>query len=236
MQRRTSRLTSNKNLQGLQRRIGSAQWCDWITQRYQMYDHVRLTQAGTNQLSFFRNPVGTADPVSTLVKTLEQTNLTKANTFGQIYFVLQQIRTYIHILPKVRQNAEISADANMTASATIAMQKVRDLIGMGVLNINLGQKQYFDIPQPFRACPPCFGLDIQSLPTISGAVSEYVTQSNDPADAFNVTPEQMIEPEQVIEATIDFPNGNTPNFAALVDSVEINIGLIFHGWVARPVQ
>jgi hypothetical protein len=149
---------------------------------------------------------------------------------------MQQIRTFVHILPKARQNADVSTDANMAASATIAMQKVRNLLGMGVLNISLGQKQYFDIPMPFRNCPPGFGMNIHSLPTATGAISEWVTQSNDPADCFNVTPEQMIEPEQIIDATIDFPNGNTPDFNALANTLDINIGLILHGWVARPVQ
>lgn len=229
-------ITGQGDLLQLQRRIGSANWCDWHVRRAQMYDWVRLVSAGTNSIAFFNQPQGTPDPISGLVKTLEQTNLQKSRTFGQRYFVLKSIKTHISILPKVRQNAELTGDANMAASMPGAIRLIRNLHQMGVLTLKLGAKEYNTIPMPFRFCPPGFGLAITQLPTATGAVSEWIQQSTNPKDCFNLTPEQMIEPEQTIEATIDFPNGLTPNFAALADTPELDIGLIFDGYLAEPAQ
>lgn len=220
----------------LQKRLGSANFCDWQTQRFQIYDYVRLNPLGTNQISFFNAPIGTVDPVSLAVKNLEQTNVQKSRSFGQMYFICDSIKTHIHFLPKVRQSAELSADALVASTATAGMQMLRGLIQSGVLNIKLGAKDYFDIPTPFRFCPPGFGVDVQQYAAPLVGVAQLTRQSNNPADVYRLTPEQLIEPEQTIEATIDFYVGNTPNFDALADTPLFNVGLILDGWVARPMQ
>jgi hypothetical protein len=230
-------------LRNLQKRIGSANWNQWQIQRWMYYDYVRYTAAGVTELAFFANPLGTVDPVSTLAKTLEQTNLTKTRTFGQVYFIIQQIRTHVHVLPKQRQNATIIADTTVVLNEYEDLYKVLfNLLNQGVLQIGIGQKAYFDIVQPFRQCPPGFGIHLQEIAiagtTANGQQNLTWQQSPYQNDVFNVTPQQMVEPEQNVDAKITFDNGLSPVITGVVDAVDarVDIGLILDGYIVRPQQ
>ena len=228
-------------LRTLQGRIGSADWSKWQIHRWQFYDYVRYTAAGVAQLTFFANPLGSTDPVSALAKTLEQTNVPKARTFGQVYFIINQIRTHIMIVPRARQVAAVTnvTDWLFVAAHTALTTLINDLSHQGVLNIKIGQKDYFDIDQPFTNCPPGFGIHINQWCGVTAATAGAVKvfrQSPNAEDVYDVSPPQMVEPEQTIEATIDFPNGNTPSIAGLVGPPVVDIGLIFDGYIARPAQ
>lgn len=230
-------------LRNLQKRIGSANWNQWQIQRWVYYDYVRYTAAGVSELNFFANPLGTTDPVSTLAKTLEQTNLTKTRTFGQVYYIIQQIRTHIHVLPKQRQNATIIADTTVVLNEYEDLYKVLfNLLNMGVLQIRIGQKDYFDIVQPFRQCPPGFGIHLDEI-AVAGTVANgqqnmIWIQSPYQNDVYNVTPQQMVEPEQNVDAKISFDNANSVAITGVVDAVDarVDIGLIFDGYIVRPQQ
>lgn len=227
----------------LQKRIGSANWANWQMSRWCYYDYIRYTAAGVNNLDFFAVPLGSTDPVSAAAKTLEQTNVTKTRSFGQVYFILQQIRTHIFILPKQRQHATILADTTAVLNQYKGLHRViADFLNQGVLNITLGQKQYFDIPQPFRFCPPGFGVDVHNL-AVAGTVANtfqnyYTAQSDEPQDIYNVTPPQMIEPEQNIQLSINFDNANSPVTTNVVTGVtpNVDIGVLLEGYIVRPVQ
>lgn len=227
----------------LQSKIGSANWNNWQMSRWCYYDYVRYTAAGVNSLDYFAVSLGQTDPVSTLAKTLEQTNITKTRSFGQVYFILQQIRTHIHLLPKQRQHATWLADSNVTFREASGYYKAMyDILNQGVLNIKIGQKDYFDIPQPFRLCPPGFGVDVHKLGVAGGVAASadniWWQQSDEPEDIYNCTPPQMIEPEQNIEVKINFDNANSPSIASSVLSVDprVDIGIIFEGYIVRPTQ
>lgn len=230
-------------LRNLQQRIGSANWNQWQIQRWHYYDYIRYTAAGVSELSFFANPVGTTDPVSTLAKTLEQTNLSKSRSFGQVYYIIQQIRTHVHVLPKQRQNATIIADTTVVLNEYEDLYKVLyNLLNQGVLQIKIGQKDYFDIVRPFRQCPPGFGINLSET-SIAGTVANgqqnlVWQQGPNQNDVYNVTPQQMIEPEQNIEAKITFDNGVSTAITGVVDAVDarVDIGLLFDGYIVRPQQ
>jgi hypothetical protein len=122
-----------------------------------------------------------------------------------------------------------------------AWDKILNMMGMGVLQITIGQKQYFDIPTPFKYCPPGFGPDVHEhgcVGTLTESESWYAQQSNDLADVYSVQPAQMVEPEQTIEVKITFDNANTPVFTNLVEGVSpsIDVGVIFDGYIVRPSQ
>lgn len=230
-------------LRNLQKRIGSANWNQWQIQRWMYYDYVRYTNAGVSELAFFANPLGTTDPVSTLAKTLEQTNLTKTRTFGQVYFIIQQIRTHIHVLPKQRQNATIIADTTVVLNEYEDLYKVLfNILNQGVLQIGIGQKAYFDIVQPFRQCPPGFGIHLQEIAvagtTANGQQNMTWQQSPYQNDVFNVTPQQMVEPEQNVDMKITFDNGLSPVLTNVVDGTDarVDIGVILDGYIVRPQQ
>ena len=245
-------------IDSLQKRFGSADFSRYQVVRGQKYDFVRLTATTQSSVSFFSNPLGSADPgagTPSLFKTLEQTNLVKNASFGQEYFALTQIRTYGNFVCKERQPAGLGDNVvyrGFTAKSNSAMEKLQTLLNTGVLEISFAQKLYYQIARPFIQCPPGFGIDIQSLASsrngnaaetqISG--TNWNARSDYRATAvYNIDPIQIIEPEIQIQAAINFPNGNTPDFtnsglttASGSFTPNIELGLIFDGYVIRPSQ
>ena len=238
----------------LQQRFGSSDFTQYQVLRAQKYDFVRLNPAGTNLVSFFSNPIGATDPIGGNAKTAEQTNLYKTASFGQVFYVVTNIRTFAGFLPKARQSAPFAASTSVlyqgyTSLANSAMERLNDLLNRGVLNIKLAQKLYFQLQRPFMTAPPGFGIDIQSAGAakLAAAVVKdnyFVRGDNRARSMFMVDPVQMIEPEIQIEATIDFPDGNSPvftNTAVLDDNTttatpNVQVGLIFDGYEIRPSQ
>ena len=241
-------------LNALQQRFGSADFSRYQVIRGQKYDFVRVAPGGTNQFSFFSNPVGSTDPVGLNVKTLEQTNLVKSASFGQEYFALTQIRCYAGFLPKSRQdNAYAIANSviyqGFTSIANSAMERLNNLLHRGVLNVSFAQKLYYQIQQPFLTAPPGFGIDIQSAGAakLNAAVVKdnyFIRPDNRAQSVYNVDPVQIIEPEIQVDVKIEFPDGNTPVFtnSAVLDNnttpvtPNLEVAVIFDGYVIRPSQ
>jgi hypothetical protein len=244
-------------IDSLQKRFGSADFSRYQVVRGQKYDFCRLLAAGTNSVSFFSNPIGATDPGAgaTLFKTLEQTNLVKNASFGQEYFALTQIRTYANFVCQSRQGFTTGTNftyRGYTALADSAMEKLQTVLNAGVLEISFAQKLYYQIARPFIQCPAGFGIDVQSLASSrTGNAAEtqpegtnWLARPDYRATAvYNIDPIQIIEPEIQIQAAINFPNGNTPNFtntaldtANGTQTPSIELGLIFDGYVIRPSQ
>jgi hypothetical protein len=244
-------------IDSLQKRFGSADFSRYQVVRGQKYDFCRLLAAGTNSVSFFSNPIGATDPGAgaTLFKTLEQTNLVKNASFGQEYFALTQIRTYANFVCQSRQGFTTGTNftyRGYTALADSAMEKLQTVLNSGVLEISFAQKLYYQIARPFIQCPAGFGIDVQSLASSrTGNAAEtqpegtnWLARPDYRATAvYNIDPIQIIEPEIQIQAAINFPNGNTPNFTnTALDTANgtqtpaIELGLIFDGYVIRPSQ
>jgi hypothetical protein len=244
-------------IDSLQKRFGSADFSRYQVVRGQKYDFCRLLAAGTNSVSFFSNPIGATDPGAgaTLFKTLEQTNLVKNASFGQEYFALTQIRTYANFVCQARQGFTTGTNftyRGYTALADSAMEKLQSVLNTGVLEISFAQKLYYQIARPFIQCPAGFGIDVQSLASsrTGNAAETQVNGTNWLARpdyrataVYNIDPIQIIEPEIQIQAAINFPNGNTPNFTnTALDTANgaqtpaIELGLIFDGYVIRPSQ
>lgn len=244
-------------IDSLQKRFGSADFSRYQVVRGQKYDFCRLLAAGTNSVSFFSNPVGAADPGAgaTLFKTLEQTNLVKNASFGQEYFALTQIRTYAGFVCQSRQGFTTGTNftyRGYTALTNSAMEKLQTVLNTGVLEISFAQKLYYQIARPFVQCPPGFGIDIQSLASSrTGNAAETQAPGTNwiarpdyrATSVYNIDPIQIIEPEIQIQAAINFPAGNTPNFTnTALDTANgtqtpaVELGLIFDGYVIRPSQ
>jgi hypothetical protein len=245
-------------LDALSRRFGTANWERYQPLRGVKYDTVRLRMTGTNQLQFFTNPIGAGDPGSAVTpfsKTIEQTNLVKSASFGQEFFVLTQIRTHVGFAPLARQNFTPGTNfvyRGYSALANSAMEKMWDLMHSGVLTISFGQKQYYNISQPFINAPAGFGLNVASLASSrTGVAAETDPQgqhwlaqcAGDFGGIYNVDPIQIIEPEVQISAVIDFPDNDTPNFtnsvlttADTTASPIVEATLFFDGYIVRPSQ
>lgn len=244
-------------IDSLQKRFGSADFSRYQVVRGQKYDFCRLLAAGTNSVSFFSNPIGATDPGAgaTLFKTLEQTNLVKNASFGQEYFALTQIRTYANFVCQSRQGFTTGTNftyRGYTALTNGAMEQLQTVLATGVLEISFAQKLYYQIARPFIQCPPGFGIDVQSLASsrTGNAAETQVPGTNWSARpdyrataVYNIDPIQIIEPEIQIQAAINFPGGNTPNFTnTALDTANgtqtpaVELGLIFDGYVIRPSQ
>jgi len=244
-------------IDSLQKRFGSADFSRYQVVRSQKYDFCRLLAAGTSSVSFFSNPIGATDPGAgaTLFKTLEQTNLVKNASFGQEYFALTQIRTYANFVCQARQGFATGTNftyRGYTALLNGAMEQLQTVLNLGVLEISFAQKLYYQIARPFVQCPSGFGIDVQSLASSrTGNAAEtqvpgtnWAARSDYRASAvYNIDPIQIIEPEIQIQAAINFPNGNTPNFTnTALDTTNgtqtpsVELGLIFDGYVIRPSQ
>jgi hypothetical protein len=226
------------------KQIGSADWSKWQWVRYTFWDYVRVPNTGAlnTALSFFTVALGGADVFSGIQKTLEWTNMNQPGQFGQMYFVIQQIKTHLQLVPKVRQTATTAATTTYGADQFTVSQRLRSLIGNGVLDFIIGQKNYWHMQQPFRTCPPGFGLSEVIIPfdlTTSPNGNAYVAQSSDLADVYGVSPPQLIEPAQVFTASITFPD-QTYNLSACLDAngqaANVEAGVILDGYLFRPVQ
>ena len=239
----------------LQRKYGSQKMNSWDIQKWSFYDYVRYPAAGTTELNFFAIAQGGVDPVSGLTKTLEQTNCPKTRSFGNVVFVLEQIRTILAPLPKQRQPAGIIANnVIFTSDGYSALDNMLvSLAQAGVLDIKIGQKDYFDVSQPFLKCPPAMGVNIiqHAANKQAGAAAEVgirsvkFQQSTQRNNIYTLTPKQVIEPEQTFEVKIQFPAGASPAVPFILQSVVnaptgvqpyLDIGIYFDGYIARNIQ
>ena len=239
-------MTSSEVLTLMQARYGSANWQQWQIQRWPFYDEVRYPTAGTTSLSLFQVPVGSVDPNSSLAKSTEQTNVQMPGSFGNVYYIITQVRTLAYLLPFARQHATIIADANVIFTTyTNCMDKNLELQRRGVLTMSIGFKQYLQIQSPFLRAPAGYGIDIdQHSSSFVAAGTEWtkaacwVTNDNDEDNVYNQTPPQVIEPNQTFSVTLTYPDGTGPVFTTLVDGVSpvFNVGVLFDGYIVRPAQ
>jgi len=194
-------------------------------------------------MQFFTQPQGSTDTYnSSKVKTLEQCNFPEARSFGRVGFRVRQIRTHIRIKSKGRQPTGIGDQTTTIVSLYVPlMNALADLVCQGTLLINIGQKEFWDINQPFITCPPGFGPSIiqhGSATTNSGSQGMWFKQDSGPLSVYSIDPEQLIEAGQTFSARITFDNAASPVLTNLVNSAtpQVEIGLIFEGYVLRPMQ
>jgi hypothetical protein len=242
---------SEEILSTLQGRFGTQDPSQLQIQKWEYYDYVRYPVAGTTQLAFFTNPLGSTDPISGQTKTLEQTNMTR-NAMFDYPFIITEIKTQIYLLPKARQNTtptDITALPNLvTGGGATASYGASDgvynalwnLSGTGVLNVQFGQKTYFDIEQPFKFCPTGFGVDILTTTGYGAANvtnSTIFQQSEDPDDIYKVTPPVLVEKDQNLQININWPNATSVTIPQISSTnIKVDIGLIFSGFAILPTQ
>jgi hypothetical protein len=235
---------SAQSLGSLANTVGSADWSRWTNNRFVFYDYVDYPTAGTNEIQFFTQPQGGVDTYNPAkVKTLEQTNMPESRSFGRVGFRVRQIRTHIRVKPKCRQITGINNQATtITSLYGPLMNVLADLVHQGVLLINIGQKEFWDLPMPFITCPPGFGCTIfnhGSDTTNSGSQGMWFQQDPFPSCVYQVNPEQLIEAGQTFSTRLAFDNANSPALTNLVSGAytpQIEIGILFEGYVLRPMQ
>jgi len=236
---------SQKIITQLQSKFGTAVSGQYEAVRYQYYDYVRLPVAGTNRLTFFSNPIGAVDPVSTVAKTLEETNIRRSGELDE-RFAIMQIRTSVQILPMSRQPSGVSNVTNAVVQGlTPVHQALANLNFQGVLSVNFGQKNFIQIEQPLQTCPPGYGPSIRTISSSDPLtvatfppLSQITSQSVDPRDVYVMDPAIFVEKGQTFGATIDYYTNNSCVTIPQVGgaNVAVQVGVIFDGYVIRPVQ
>jgi hypothetical protein len=178
--------------------------------------------------------------VTLRAKTLEETNLRRSGELDERFAILQ-VRTYAYIPPMSRQLSTVSGTTDaVVESLTPVHQALANLNFAGVLSVNFGQKNFVQIEQPLQTCPPGFGPSIRSI-SANGAgafppISQFTTQSVDPRDVYVMDPAIFVEKGQTFSATIDYYTRPTPVIPVVGGQVAVSVGVIFDGYVIRPVQ
>lgn len=234
----------------LQQQYGSANWSAYVPQDWVYYDFIGLPPAGTNQLVFFTNPPGTVDPVTGQAKTYEETDIEKAGSIGNVFFILTKIRTKVILRPKVRQTAGVAGGTTFAADQWTYVQTLGQLLRNGVLSFTIQQKKYWDRALPFQAAPAGFGLGQVLPPAISvngGAatatgINAFLDQSHNDDDGYDQFPVQVMAPETTFDLRITFPLSNSPSFASIFNvgssaqPAAVLIGVLLEGIMVRPQQ
>lgn len=231
---------SNAVVNWVNSQYGSYDPTKFNIRRKQWYDEVRYPVAGTTALSFMSIALGGTDPNSGLAKTYEQTNLTRTGQFDGSQFLLYQVRTYIHLLPKQRQTSTIIALPYWFSSTATVQDALHDLSNQGVLTAIIGQKEYVRICNPFQVAPPGFGLEINTLGAANAsAISQntWFQQSPDQRDVYELNPPQLIENNQTFQWNLTFPDGTSPAIPQISSqNIAVNIMLVLDGYTIENVQ
>lgn len=227
----------------LQSKYGSTNYSDWQSLRKQFYSYVAYPEAGSAQFTFFGNAVG-----SSTTATKQITNLPKANSFGQVHFLLKAIRTRIWCQTQNMLNFDGLDANNLYADLIFGFAQA------GYLDLQINSRSYVQIVKPFLYAPPADGeADVHSAGVASLTLNEAApntlatlvspvpsaTQTSKKDGIYQCDPNILIEAEQNFQCTINYPAGVIPVIATAVTDDTTNplyIGVQFDGIVFRPVQ
>lgn len=232
---------SERFLAYMQERYGSANFSKWQQIRKQFYSYILYPQAGSTQLNFFGfgiNGSGT--------QGRQFTNMPKAGSFGQVHFLLKQIRCKILML-----DSSLSVPTAATDVTNSAADFINGFLQAGMLNLSIGDKKYLELPRPFLYAPPADG-QIELAPaamtftltegtpntqlnTVNGI--PYAMQSRRSESGYLVDPNILIEAEQAFELSIGYPSGAVPVIATTpYTASNFAVGVSLDGILFRPVQ
>lgn len=234
-------LTGMDKINQLQRKYGSARFCNLQHVRKQFYSYVKYPMGGANTINFF------GDAISGVFNR-QLTNMPKQNSFGNVFFILKAIRCK-YLLFNMNPLAFVGTDAS-----TLYTEIVNGVFQAGIFEFKVQNKTYVQLPRPFLEMPPAdgrtFELNTASLTgnlsaiapitftagTVQIPFAELMTKSE---NSYMIDPQVMIEPEQNFEVTISYPSGPIPISATTLISDPTNplyLGIEFDGVESRPVQ
>jgi hypothetical protein len=234
--------SSQETLAYLQQRFGSANYSSWQSGRKQFYSRVNYPAAGVTEAVFFSDAKGVNSA------SAEITNMPKANSFGQVHFLLKAIRCSFYMATN-NWHAFTGADAY-----SIISDMVMGFVQSGVFELNINARPFVQLPVPFLYAPPgngqpqLFSAGIQSqtltegTPNVSNTfvtATPYARQTSKARGVFLVDPNILIEAEQNFEAKISWPSGVVPVIATSVQNDSSNklyLEVSLDGLLFRPVQ
>lgn len=209
--------------------------------RQRLYDYQLYAYAGTTQLSFFQQPVGsglTSAIGSTVgaVKTLWDTNMTLGGTLpsGQAYMV-ESIE--VVMFPGSVQTANTytpigMSTFNATAAASVAgaLNDVNTFYQSGMLEFNILSKNYLR-ETPTLAFPPKanFALDAAVASNSATTAEVALSQARAAGRPYYIDPSISLQPAVNFEVVIKWP-------AAVALAFNARVGVILDGYFMRASQ
>lgn len=210
-------------------------------QRQQFYSLVAYPTAGTATLQLF------GDAVSGSVN-YQQTNLPKANSFGDVYYLIKAVRTKFYIASRA------IASAAGTDASSLLSDFLMGFAQAGVFNFTVNSSTIISVPRPFlwlagNDRPLVRGGGATSLTlasgtpnTLSALVSappygEPVSQYESKGAVYLQDPAISINPNASFDCSITYPSGAVSAIATtqITNNTTLYVGVEFDGIVARPV-
>lgn len=209
--------------------------------RQRLYDFQLYANAGTTQLSFFQQPVGsglTSALGGTVgaVKTLFDTNMTLGGTLpsGQAFMIesvevcffpgsVTTANTYTPIGMSV-------FNATAAASVVAAANDVNTFYQSGLLELNILSKNYLR-ETPLLAFPPKanFALDAAVASNSATTAEVALLQARASGRPYYIDPSISLQPAVNFEVVLRFP-------AAVALTFNARVGVILDGYFMRASQ
>jgi hypothetical protein len=209
--------------------------------RQRLYDYQLYANAGTTQLSFFQQPVGsglTSAIGSTVgaVKTLWDTNMTLGGTLpsGQAYMVESiEVVFFPGSVTTANTYTPIGMSTfNATAAASVAgaLNDVNTFYQSGMLEFNILSKNYLR-ETPTLAFPPKanFALDAAVASNSATTAEVALAQARAAGRPYYIDPSISLQPAVNFEVVIKWP-------AAVALTFNARVGVILDGYFMRASQ
>jgi len=209
--------------------------------RQRLYDYQLYANAGTTQLSFFQQPVGSGITSALggtvgAVKTLFDTNMTLGGTLpsGQAYMVESiEVVFFPGSVTTANTYTPIGMSTfNATAAAAVAgaANDVNTFYQSGLLEFNILSKNYLR-ETPLLAFPPKanFALDAALASNSATTAEVALTQARAAGRPYYIDPSISLQPAVNFEVVIRFP-------AAVAVTNNARVGVILDGYFMRASQ
>jgi hypothetical protein len=221
-------------------RFGTIDYSRWQSVRGEFYSWVTYPQAGASTISFFGNVVGQAGI------TLADTNMPKAGSFGQVYFLCKTVSMGIKIWNDDVGGFTLANQATLDRRAA-ASDWLAGFVQAGFLRWNIGARPFLELPKPFQYAPnpgtdpdligvngpqlsastavsAGFAVNPSSSATAANRSASVlgiprVTQIRDRKNVFRLDPQILVEPEQQFDVTLSYPSGVIPVIAQEVTNL-----------------
>jgi hypothetical protein len=209
--------------------------------RQRLYDYQLYANAGTTQLSFFQQPVGSGLTTAIggtvgAVKTLFDTNMTLGGTLpsGQAYMVESiEVVFFPGSVTTANTYTPIGMSTfNATAAAAVAgaANDVNTFYQSGLLEFNILSKNYLR-ETPLLAFPPKanFALDAALASNSATTAEVALSQARAAGRPYYIDPSISLQPAVNFEVVIRFP-------AAVALTFNARVGVILDGYFMRASQ
>lgn len=216
----------------LQAQYGTMQPGKLQALRKQFYSYIMYPLLGAVQLNFFGQALGNAGV------GLEETNMPVQGSFGTSAFLIKGVMCNYKI------TAENTAAFANTDATTLTSEILGGIFRAGILELEIGAKNYLQIRVPWLQAPPADGrthYHTAGLVGVDASPEPSVSLSSRSESKFICDPEIFVAAQQNFTARIGYPTGAVAITAAAIVTgppagVPLYVGVILDGIEFRPIQ